>query len=385
MGGTTTIDGYSRFNKSYAAWLLKNVEMEPFGDTKPPIYQSVPRTTQESDFQDMARKLDSGNAFIYHLAEGTSLKLQEEYTDLESRDLLRDKLVAIHCTAITPAQWAKIGQHRVKFVWSPLSNFLLYGRTADVVSAKNNTVLICLGSDWSPSGSKSVLWELKVAYLVNMNDLNNAFSDQELVEMITINPAKAVGWDDMIGRIVPGHIADLVAFDRVSNDPYRNVIESTEENLKLAIVDGIPRCGDLELMNELEVTPSDRVRVGSREKAFDIFEPGLKYGDITLHKAQSALRATMADPKTAAQNLSTRLSVSLEEEPLRLIVEDDVEPIGVAIEDTIEWFLNLDADTLNTLPKKLDPLTMSEDKDFIAGLKANQNVPKYLHKLEEYL
>jgi 5-methylthioadenosine/S-adenosylhomocysteine deaminase len=384
-GGTTTIDGYSRFNKSYAAWLLKNVEMEPFGDTEPPIYQSVSRITQEDGFRDMARKLESGNAFIYHLAEGTSPKLQEEYTDLESRGLLKDKLVAIHCIAITKAQWTKMGQHGVKLVWSPLSNFLLYGKTADVISAKNNGVLICLGSDWSPSGSKSLLWELKVAYLVNKKDLKNAFTEQELVEMITINPAKAIGWDDKIGRIAPGYIADLVAFDQVSNDAYHNVIESTEENLRLAIIDGLPRYGDLELMDELEVAASDRIRVGSREKAFDIFEPGLKHGDMTLCQAQTALKTTMADPKTAAQNLSTTLAVSPEEEPLRLIIEEDVEPVGLAVEDTIEWFLNLNADTLNILPKELDPLTMLDDKDFIIILKANQNVPKYLNKLEEYL
>jgi cytosine/adenosine deaminase-related metal-dependent hydrolase len=51
-------------------------------------------------------------------------------------------------------------------VWSPLSNYLLYGDTADIEDAKSEGVLIGIGSDWSPSGSKNLLGELKIAKLV---------------------------------------------------------------------------------------------------------------------------------------------------------------------------------------------------------------------------
>ena len=51
-------------------------------------------------------------------------------------------------------------------VWSPLSNLLLYGATADVAAAQAAGVSIGLGSDWSPAGSKNLLGELKVARLV---------------------------------------------------------------------------------------------------------------------------------------------------------------------------------------------------------------------------
>ena len=55
-------------------------------------------------------------------------------------------------------------------VWSPLSNLLLYGGTADVSLAKSAGVTIALGPDWSPSGSKNLLGELKLARLVDRLD-----------------------------------------------------------------------------------------------------------------------------------------------------------------------------------------------------------------------
>ena len=116
------------------------------------------------------------------MAEGTSEELLTEYTELETHGLLRDKLVGIHCTALNPNNWKVLGKNKVKFVWSPLSNLLLYGKTADVVSAKKNGVLISLGSDWTPTGSKNLLWELKVADLYNSNFLGKLFSDLELVK-----------------------------------------------------------------------------------------------------------------------------------------------------------------------------------------------------------
>ena len=102
VAGITSIDGYSKFNRTYAAWLLRNVEVEPFGKLEPKIYQSVLKIKNEEEFLTVARKMNEGNAFIYHLAEGSSEELLSEYTDLEEHGLLREKLVGIHCTGSEP-------------------------------------------------------------------------------------------------------------------------------------------------------------------------------------------------------------------------------------------------------------------------------------------
>ena len=81
----------------------------------------------------------------------------------------------MHCTALNSKALKVMGINKAKLIWSPLSNLLLYGKTTDIISAKKNNVLICLGSDWSPTGSKNLLWELKVADSINKNELKIYF------------------------------------------------------------------------------------------------------------------------------------------------------------------------------------------------------------------
>ena len=81
--------------------------------------------------------------------------------------LVGPELIAIHGVGLTEAQFKDMAARGAKLVWSPLSNFLLYGKTANVAAARAAGVSISLAPDWAPSGSKSVLGELKVADLVN--------------------------------------------------------------------------------------------------------------------------------------------------------------------------------------------------------------------------
>ena len=58
--------------------------------------------------------------------------------------------------------------------------------------------------------------------------------------MVTLNPAKAIGVADEIGSIKKGLFADIVIFDQLNEDPYRNLIQCTEKNLKLSLIGGRP-------------------------------------------------------------------------------------------------------------------------------------------------
>ena len=372
-------------------WLLRNVEVEPFGKLEPKIYQSVLKIKNEEEFLTVARKMNEGNAFIYHLAEGSSEKLLGEYTDLEEHGLLREKLVGIHCNTLNRNNWKTLGKKGVKFVWSPLSNLLLYGKTADVVSAKNNGVIISLGSDWTPTGSKNLLWELKVADLYNRNSLSNVFTDLELAEMVTINPANAIGVADEIGSIKTGLFADLVIFDNLNRDPYRNLIQCSEKNLKLSVVSGRPRYGDKQIMSKLGVSKYEEVDVDSVLKGIDINEPGIQHGDISFRQVWSRLKEALANPENTAIKLfeSTKSANLKGEQPLRLIIEGETEHEHRGLElnsaMTFESFLESNFDSNKLPPLVLDSLTMYDDKDFFMGLKANPNIPPYMNDLEKYL
>ena len=120
---------------------------------------------------------------------------------------------------------------------SPLSNYLLYGATADVKAAKGAGVLIGLGPDWSPTGSKNLLAELKVAHAASKL-LGDVFSDEELVRMVTTTAAKILSWDAHVGSLEKGKLADLIVIAKTpaTKAEYHALITSREDDLALVMI-----------------------------------------------------------------------------------------------------------------------------------------------------
>ncbi len=118
-------------------------------------------------------------------------------------------LTGIHCVALQKQDFDIMKQKGASMVWSPFSNLLLYGQTADIKSAKESGITIALGSDWSPSGSKNLLGELKVAKLYNEAN-GKLFSDYELIAMATKNAARVIKWDKELGTLEKGKRADVI-------------------------------------------------------------------------------------------------------------------------------------------------------------------------------
>ena len=128
-------------------------------------------------------------------------------------------------------------------VWSPLSNLLLYGGTADIARARAEELPIALGSDWSPSGSKNLLAELKVAWLVS-EAAGRRVHPRELVAMATVNPARMLKWDGALGSIEPGKRADMVVRRRPgAATPTSTCSRARESAITLVVIDGVPRYG----------------------------------------------------------------------------------------------------------------------------------------------
>jgi len=80
---------------------------------------------------------------------------------------ITDSLAGINCVALKADDFDVLASRGASMVWSPLSNLLLYGQTADVAAAKKAGIKIGIGPDWAPSGSKNLLGELKVAWLAS--------------------------------------------------------------------------------------------------------------------------------------------------------------------------------------------------------------------------
>ena len=139
---------------------------------------------------------------------------------------------------------------------------------------------VCLGADWSPSGSKNLLGELKVADLWNRTHLGGAFSDQELCEMATCNPADALGWGDRLGRLKEGLHGDVLVTTDRGGDPYRNLIDILERDVLFVAINGQPFYGTTTLMKAAGAPNAEPIRVGRLRRSIVLVYPGVPDADM---------------------------------------------------------------------------------------------------------
>jgi len=321
LGGTTTTQG-GGFDPAYEPWLARTVGAVNFGRQRVFSHVAAISSLGASDGEALAEAMSAGlvDAWLVHLAEGVrdadrrpgdATSSRAEFADLKARHLLTDATVVVHGVGLEPEDFYEMAQapaaradgvgdgRGAKLVWSPLSNLLLYGQTAAVYDALAAGVLVSIGTDWTPSGSPNLLTELKVAdralrdasllgsrrHLVpgltagpNAADggVSQRALDRLLVEMVTINPAMAVRWDDQVGSIETGKTADLLVIEaapssdqneRMPPSPYRRLIDATEHDVELVMVAGVAQAGDVVVMSALK--PGDFEVVASEGGCFN--------------------------------------------------------------------------------------------------------------------
>lgn len=215
-----------------------------------------------------ALKRPDRSAIITHLAEGRRLDPQNwsEFQILKLAGLDIPGMAFIHGVGLTESDFKHMAKRGMGLVWSPYSNFLLYGQTIDIEAAFKAGVTIALGSDWTPTGSKGVLDELKLArrYLQKIGLYPNLIDDRELYKMVTENPAKIMnhfgfeGPDEHgIGTIEVGAMGTLIAIRSVASDPYENIVEhAAAPDVNLMVIDGVPVYGNQSYIREYDASAS---------------------------------------------------------------------------------------------------------------------------------
>ncbi|MBM4387855.1 MAG: amidohydrolase family protein, partial [Deltaproteobacteria bacterium] len=229
--------------------------------------------------------------------------------------------------------------------------------------AMSEGVLVSLGTDWTPSGSKNLLGELKIADKVNKVLFNKYITDYQFVQMVTSNPAKTLGWEGFTGTLKKGLYADIVVVkDSTKIDPfpsvYRALINSTEKDVVLVLIEGEPLYGEVEKMNVLK--PGDYDIVCGQSgfvKAVDVTKPSAKKGSQTFWTIKEILAKAMQF-----------LPVDM------MKVFDDAVNNNMTLD---EFKTYLAAKFPNGIvPIPLDPLFVTDDALFFQRLTASSNMKK---------
>jgi cytosine/adenosine deaminase-related metal-dependent hydrolase len=359
VGGVTAIQGSAKLAHPFEGFMVRNVEFETFGGKHKSVNQSVRAFGSEEQYASAKQDLDEGHAFLYHLAEGTDPKLIDDFNGVRDHGCLEPRFVGIHSTALGAHQFqewhttAKGGA----IVWSPFSNLWLYGKTTNVVAARDAGLIVCLGADWSPSGSKSVLGELKVADLCNKATFGGALADRDICAMATCNPAQALGWDALLGRLATGLHGDFVVMADRGKNPYRTLIESVEADVQLVAINGYPIYGTSQLMGAAAAVNPEPIQVSAHlKRTITLRDARIPEADLSWPDVVARLEAARQDPVTAR---AQSLELDGVAEPAVALVPDKAWDDPTAHPELIEQA------TAASIPP-LDSL--SHDEAFLAGV-----------------
>ena len=98
--------------------------------------------------------------------------------------------------------------------------------------------------------------------------LGDIFTDYEMVQMVTSGAASATNWDNEVGTLEAGKVADLVVVDNIHANPYRNLINAVDPDVRLTVVGGLAVYGDEDIMAGLK--GQDLEPAGKFGKAVDV-------------------------------------------------------------------------------------------------------------------
>jgi 5-methylthioadenosine/S-adenosylhomocysteine deaminase len=206
---------------------------------------------------------------LVHLAEGRDASARREFAMLKAQDLLRPGVSIIHGVALHEDHFREMAANGVGLIWSPRSNYELYGETTNVAQAKAAGVTLALAPDWSPTGSNGMLDELNYAY--EWSSRTKVFAPAELVKMATTHPARLAAISDRLGSLTKGLYADLLVVRDQGSSPYEALLLARPQDVRLVVIDGHPIYGDTALMRRLvaDAKQLEPISVCGEAKAFD--------------------------------------------------------------------------------------------------------------------
>jgi 5-methylthioadenosine/S-adenosylhomocysteine deaminase len=192
------------------------------------------------------------DAYVVHIAEGVDATALNEFASLSSRAggcLLAPETVIVHGTALGTPQFATMATHGMKLVWSPKSNMFLYGATTriDLAMAAGVTT-IALAPDWALGGSINLLDELRFADDVDSVQYGDILSKERLTSMVTVEAARALVLDGVLGSLEVGKRADISVIGGWRPAPYDALLLAQPVSVRFVMVDGRVLYGDAQLV-----------------------------------------------------------------------------------------------------------------------------------------
>jgi 5-methylthioadenosine/S-adenosylhomocysteine deaminase len=172
---------------------------QKYGSEKAPIilHTHIAETTDESE--------KICKAFNVQLKGGVM-----EY--LDSLGVLDKRVIAAHCVALTGKDMEIMKKRKVNVSHNPISNLKLASGVSPVTEMLRKGITVSLGTDSPCSNNTADMFEVvKTAAILHkgINKNPTIMPAEKVLEMATIEGAKALSWENEVGSIEVGKKADL--------------------------------------------------------------------------------------------------------------------------------------------------------------------------------
>lgn len=183
----------------------------------------------------------------------------------ESVGLLGPQTVLAHMVHLDDSDISALARTGTHVAHCPTSNSKLASGICRLPDLLASNVNVGLGTDGAPcNNTNDLLQEMKLAAIIHKaKSLDPTIvSAEQVLEMATINGAKALGLDGDTGSLEVGKKADFVAIDmqKVHLQPWFSPVSAvvysvTGRDVEMVVVDGkvVVKGGKLTTMNEEEV------------------------------------------------------------------------------------------------------------------------------------
>ncbi len=144
-------------------------------------------------------------------------------------------LILAHCVKLSKEDIKILKNIKANIVHNPISNLRLGCGFADIFTLQKEGINVCLGTDGQGSGSNLDMFEvMRLASLIQKgyHEDPTIIPASDVIQMATINGAKALKMDDKIGSIEEGKLADIIIVDTsdISLQPINDIISDLVYN-----------------------------------------------------------------------------------------------------------------------------------------------------------
>jgi len=131
---------------------------------------------------------------------------------LDSLKVLDEHVIAAHCVALTDKDIEIMNRQKVKVSHCPISNLKLASGISPVQKMVEKGMTVSLGTDSPCSNNTADMFELMRITAILHKGINKnptLMPAEKVLEMTTIEGARALSWDNEVGSIEVGKKADL--------------------------------------------------------------------------------------------------------------------------------------------------------------------------------